>query len=621
MNFLILITLFYDWFYKDYTNALIEEGKCKEYFEKKVKIDTISNPFYHFKIAQDLEKKGLFFESIERLKKAISLSKDNISYLVRFYIVSLERKNKSFEEKLREALVFLREKNEWDGIYFLSAYLLSLSKNAISSQEKEFFLKESILFSPDFYPSYIEMIRLYIEELKFFKAIESILEFMSLIFKSTFLRKFLLLIFIKLFFFSFYYFLILFTLGKIISYSGWETIYLKNFFKTSFPFLLLLEIIFILVAIPAPFHLILLIPLYPFFKRKEKIFFLFLILILLSIFYWGNLESRMEKYYHKENYPLFLKRFKNIPSSRKILMSLKEENVFEANLKGILIFKEKGIDSALYYFKKLLKNNPDDPYILLNIGNIYYFKNDYDSADFYYKNSLQKKPEFYEAHFNLAQVSFKKFDLYSYEGKIREAQEINYQETIKKTFRIKEYEAQEVFWGIHEGIDKKIYVKGEIERLYAFPFYIIFSILLLILSIFLFKRKKEILPCDACGKFSHNIFKIKPNFEVCNECAQEILKTESLKIRERIFNKIRAESIVRKRFLILILNLFIPPIGFLYSESHILFIISYIFLFVGFYPAIILKVNLLWIIFYIFYLVIFVFPYYYFKEVKIGTSR
>ncbi|MEO0231358.1 MAG: hypothetical protein ABIM29_02330 [candidate division WOR-3 bacterium] len=621
MNFLIIITLFYDWFYRDYTNALIEEGRCKEYFEKKIKIDTLSNPFYHFKIAFDLERKGLFLESIERLKKAISLSQNNISYLVRFYIVSLEKKNKSFEEKLREALIFLREKNEWDGIYFLSAYLLSLSKDAFSFREKEFFLKESILFSPDFYPAYTQMIKMYIEEFKFFKAIESVLEFTGLIFKSTFLRKFLFLIFIKLFFFSFYYFLIMFTIGKIISYSGCETIYLKKFFKTPFPFLLLFEIIFILLAIPSPFHLILLFPLYPFFKRKEKILFLFFVLIVLSIFYWGNLESGIEKYYHKENYPLFLKRFQNIPSSKKILMSLKEENVFEANLKGILIFKEKGVDSALYYFKKLLKNNPDDPYILLNIGNIYYFKNNYDSADFYYKNSLQKKPEFYEAHFNIAQVSFKKFDLYSYETKMREAQEINYHEAIKKTFRIKEYGAQEVFWGIHDVINKKISVKGEIERLYAFPVSAIFSIFLFIAIIFLFRRKKEILSCHACGKFCHDIFKIEPNFEVCDICAQEILKTESLKIRERIFNKIRIENILRKRLLILILNLFIPSIGFLYSGSHILFIISYIFLFIGFYTAIILKVNILWIIFYMLYLVIFVFPYYYFKEVKIGTSR
>ena len=491
MNFLIIITIFYDWFYRDYTNALIEERKCKEYFEKKIKIDTLSNPFYHFKIAEDLVRKGLFLESHERLKKAISLSKDNISYLTRFYIVSLEKKNKSFEEKIREALIFLKEKNEWDGIYFLSAYLLYLSKKVFSLEEKEFFLKESILFSPDFYPSYIEIIKLYIEEFKFFKAIESILEFTILILKSAFLRKFLFLIFIKLFFLSFYYFLIIFTSGKIISYSGCETIYFKKFFKVFFPFLLLFEIIFILLAIPAPFHLILLFPLYPFFKRKEKIFFLFILLIVLSIFFWGNLESKIEKYYHKENYPLFLKRFQNIPSSKKLLMSLNEENIFEANLKGILIFKEKGIDSALYYFKKLLEKGISDPYILLNIGNLYYFKNNYDSAYFYYKNSLEKNPDFYKTHFNIAQVSFKKFDLYSYETQMRKAQEINYHETIKKIFRIKEYGAQEVFWGIPEITDKKIYVKGEIERVYAFPISPLFSIFLFIGSIFLFKKGKK----------------------------------------------------------------------------------------------------------------------------------
>lgn len=620
MKYIIFLICFYDWLYKDYTNALLEEEKVKDYFEKNIKIDTISNPFYNFKRAMELEKRGLFFESIQKLKKAIDLSNDKISYLARFYIVSISKNIKSFEEEIKKRILFLKEKNEWEGIYFLSSYLLLLSKNATTPEYKEFLLRESILFSPDFYPSYIELIKIHLEELNFYKFFEDFSEFIGLIFKSSFLRKFLFLFFIKFSFLLFYYFIIFFSLGKIISFSGYETSYFKNFMRESFPFLLILEIILILLNIPAPFHLFLLLPLYFFFTQKERIIFLFLNLILISIFYFGKLERNFEKYYSKENYPLFFKKFKNIPFSKKVFEILKEENSFEANLKGILIFKGKGVDSALYYFKRILKIYPDDPYIILNIGNLYYLKKSYDSAYIYYKRSLKKNPLIYEAHFNLAQVGFKKFDLYSYESEIKKSQEINYSEVIKKTYRIKEYEALEFFWGIHDLPEKNIYIKGEIEKLYFFPFSGIFSFLLFLFSIFFFKNKKKALKCPACFKFSNEILKIEPNFEVCRDCLEKLQKTDSFKIRERIFNKIRVDSLFRKRLIILILNLFLPSCGFLYSGSHFLFFISFIFLFIGFYFSIILKINLLWIIFYLIYLVIFIFPYYYFKEVKIGTS-
>jgi len=611
MKFLILLICFYDWLYKDYTDALIEEEKVK---------DTVSNPFYHFKKAIELERKGLFFESIQKLKKAIDLSNDKISYLSRFYIVSLSKNIKSFEEEIKKRILFLREKNEWEGIYFLSSYLFLLSKNVTYPEYKEFLLRESILFSPDFYPSYIELAKIHLEGLNFYKFFEDFSEFTFFVFKNPFLRKFLFLFFIKFSFLLFYYFIILFSFGKIISFSGYETSYLKNFIKVSFPFLLIIEIILILLNVPAPFHLLLILPLYLFFTKKERIIFLSLNLILISIFYFGKMESNLEKYYSKENYPLFLKKFKNIPFSKKVFESLKEENPFEANLKGILMYKGKGVDSALYYFKRILKIYPDDPYIILNIGNLYYLKNIYDSAYTYYKKSLEKNPSIYEAHFNLAQVGFKKFDLYSYESEIKKSQEINYSEVIKKTYRIKEYEALEFFWGIHKAAEKKIYIKGEIEKLYFFPFSGFFSFLLIIFSILFFKERKKFLKCSACFKFTNEIFKIEPNFEVCRECVEKLQKTDSFKIRERIFNKIRVDNLFRKRLIILILNLFLPPCGFLYSNSHFLFLISFVFLFIGFYFSIILKINLLWIIFYLIYLVIFVFPYYYFKEVKIGTS-
>lgn len=620
MNFLIFLFCFYDWFYNGYNQAIIKESKCRAYLERKTFIDTLRSPFYYFFKGIEYERKGFFIESIENLKKALELSDDNIHLVVRFYIISLDKDIKSFEEELKRKLIFLREKNEWDGLYFLSDYLLLRSKNAMGSEKREFFLKESILFSPDFYPAYIELTRLHMEEFKVFKAIGDLSDLTGLLFKSSFLRKFVILIFIKSFFLLFSYFLIFFVLGKILSFSGYETHYIKRFFKASFPFLLIVEIIFILFSLPSSYHLFLLLPLFVFFTRKERFLFLFLTLIITSVFYFGSIERSIENYYSEQNYPVTFMRIKNIPFSNKILNHMSEDNPFEANIKGIMLVREKEYDSAFTYFKNLSRKYPDDPYVLINIGNLFYLKENYDSAYTYYKKSVGLNENSFESHFNIAQIGFKKMDIPIYENEIRRAQNIDYAEVSKKTFRIKEYGAEELFWGIPPFKEKKISTRSEIEKLYGFPLSGIFAFILLILSIFLFPKHRRVTHCSVCGKFSNEIFKIEPNFEVCRKCAKEILKTESLKIRERIVDKIKVDAIERKKFVTFILNVLIPPLGFLYAGSHFFFTFAFVFLFIGFYTGISLKIHLLWIGFYVVYLIIFVFPFYYFKEVKVGTS-
>ncbi len=620
MNFIIFLLCFYDWFYNGYNQTLVEEARYWEYTAGKTRIDTSSNPFYYFFKGIEYERKGFFMESVENLKKSLELSDDNIHRIIRFYIISIDKDIKTFEEELKRKLIFLREKNEWDGLYFFSDYLLLRSKHTIGSEKKEFLIKESILFSPDFYPAYIELVKLHMEDFKVFKAIGDLSDFIGLLFKSSFLRKFVILIFIKSFFLLFSYFLIFFVLGKILSFSRYETYYIKRFFRTSFPFLLIIDIIFILFSVPSSYHLLLLLPFFAFFTRKEKFLFLVLALIITSIFYFGSVERNIENYYSEQNYPLTFMRIKNIPFSKKVFNSMKKDNPFEANVKGIMLVRKGEYDSAFNYFKNLSKEHPDDPYVLINIGNLFYLKGNYDSAYIYYRKSVSLNEDSFESHFNIAQIGFKKMDIPLYENEISRAQNADYAEVSKKTFRIKEYGAEELFWGIPPFKEKKISTRSEIEKLYGFPLSGIFAFFLLIFSVFLFPKHRKPIHCSLCGKFSNEIFKIETSFEVCRKCAKEILKTESLKIRERIGDKIKVDAIERKRFVTFILNILIPPLGFLYAGSHFFFTFAFIFLFIGFYTGISLKIHLLWIGFYVIYLIIFVFPFYYFKEVKIGTS-
>lgn len=620
MKILIFIISFYDSFYSSYINVLAEETEFIHSYERKIKLDTLQNPFYEFFKAIEYEKKGFFFESLKRLEKALEICSDSLPYLVRFYIISLDNNIKSFEEDIKRKLLSLKEKKEWDGVYFLSNYLLIRAKSTSELKTKEFFLQEAIYFSPGFYPAYLELIKLHLDNLQFLKTIQDVSGFLALLLKSEFLRKFLILAIIRGVFFILYYFLILFIIGKIISFAGYETTYLKKYMKTTFPLLLIIEIIFILLAIPPTYHLLLLLPLFPFFSKKEKVFSFLLTLMVISIFYFGEIERKIESYYSSRNYPLFLMRIKNAPFSKKVFESLDTTNLFEANIKGILLAKRGKLDTALIYFRHLLSKYPENPYIFLNTGNIFYLKGEIDSAYFYYKKTSELNPNLLEPHFNIAQIGIKKLDIPLYEREIKMAQEINYEVVAQKTTRIKEYGAEEIYWGIIPFPEKKIDSESKLNKLYGFPFAGLFTILILIFLVILFPKNIRVFHCSICGCISNEIFRIEPKFETCRKCASEISKTESIKIRTRIAEKLKVEARERKKFITFLLNLLLPPLGFIFAGSHFFFTISFLFLFIGFYTGISLKLHFIWIGFYIIYLAIFVFPFYYFKEVKIGSA-
>jgi hypothetical protein len=63
--------------------------------------------------------------------------------------------------------------------------------------------------------------------------------------------------------------------------------------------------------------------------------------------------------------------------------------------------REGKIAEALERYQQLLKLEPDQPFLLNNIGNIYFLMNQYDEAMAYYKQSLAKDPRDEIGHYNL----------------------------------------------------------------------------------------------------------------------------------------------------------------------------------------------------------------------------
>lgn len=74
--------------------------------------------------------------------------------------------------------------------------------------------------------------------------------------------------------------------------------------------------------------------------------------------------------------------------------------------KAVELYEKGDLQKSLNLCRKLLEADPDNVYVLINIGNIYYVQNDYVSASVYYQKAVDADPYNYSALINLANSYF-----------------------------------------------------------------------------------------------------------------------------------------------------------------------------------------------------------------------
>lgn len=87
--------------------------------------------------------------------------------------------------------------------------------------------------------------------------------------------------------------------------------------------------------------------------------------------------------------------------------------------KAITLYEQGHLSDSQALCLQILKSAPDNPSILITLGNIFYVKNDYDSALRYYARVLQKNQHDYPALINVANCCY---ELKRYDDAIRYAE-------------------------------------------------------------------------------------------------------------------------------------------------------------------------------------------------------
>ncbi|MEK7825464.1 MAG: tetratricopeptide repeat protein, partial [Nitrospirota bacterium] len=234
------------------------------------------------------------------------------------------------------------------------------------------------------------------------------------------------------------------------------------------------------------------------------------------------------------------------PSGRYGEITNEEREDWKGYFSAAISMKMQGrLDDALRYYEEALTKNPGSPKILNNIGNIYFYKTDYEQAIYFYRSAIEIDKQLISSHYNMSQALREKLSFDEGNKKFGEASGLDKELTdlyAKKSTLSYQYLVIDEKFSIFDLFEKAISFKGLNEdhvllniSLFAIgihqPFFQVLLVILIILMVLFSShlRKKGNLPtnCPVCGravcrKCHRYIYDIK----VCNNCLSMLKKRQ-----------------------------------------------------------------------------------------------
>ncbi len=283
------------------------------------------------------------------------------------------------------------------------------------------------------------------------------------------------------------------------------------------------------------------------------------------------LESIMNNSYDEEVIRILLDEYKKRPDDVTVNFSLG------------LIYKKKGdISPAERFYENVLLKEPDNKYVLVNTGNLFFIKEDYNTAVQYYKMALKVDGRLFDAHYNMG-VAYS--ELNDFEKSLREfsiAKEINSEKTAIFSGKPADHSNQRILDLPPSSdmlISERDKLSGEVDQLSKEIWGVIWKepakdriliiVLMFILALYLFSVSlyQDIYSttCEDCGIITGEIFKHKYQKSKGNKCIRCLAlfreggSMESAR-REEIKRNIKRYKQRRNRTSMLF-NLLIPGAG------------------------------------------------------------
>lgn len=258
------------------------------------------------------------------------------------------------------------------------------------------------------------------------------------------------------------------------------------------------------------------------------------------------------------------------------------------------------LDDALRYYEEALTKDPGSPKILNNIGNIYFYKKDYEKAIYFYKLAIEKDKRLVSSHYNMSQALREMLSFDEGNKKFEEARGLNKEladHYAKKSTLSYQHLVVDENFAIFDLFEKAISFKGPNEDnvLLSISLFLVginqpffqAAIVILIILMALFSshiRKKGNLStcCPVCGRaVCRKCHRYMYEIKVCNNCLSILKKRQEDKKAIKGIKDIKEiwTRTKRKERMANILAGLIPGIGHLHMDRFVKgFIINLIFI-------------------------------------------
>lgn len=289
------------------------------------------------------------------------------------------------------------------------------------------------------------------------------------------------------------------------------------------------------------------------------------------------------------------------PSGRYGEITNEEREDWKGYFSAAISMKMQGrLDDSLRYYEEALSKKPGSPKILNNLGNIYFYKKDYNKAIYFYKSAIEKDKRLVSSHYNMSQALREMLSFDEGNNKFEEARGLNKKladlYARKSTLSYQHLVVDENF-SFFDLFEKAISFKGPNEDnvLLSISFFFVginqrffqASLVTLIILMALFSsyiRKKGNLStcCPVCGRaVCRRCHRYMFDIKVCNNCLSILKKRQEDKKTIKGIKDIKEiwTRAMRKERMANILAGLIPGIGHLHMDRFVKgFIINLIFI-------------------------------------------
>jgi len=268
------------------------------------------------------------------------------------------------------------------------------------------------------------------------------------------------------------------------------------------------------------------------------------------------------------------------------------------------------MERAKTYLSAIIEASGNNSVALNNLGNLYFFRGQFDSAGSLYRRAIEADDDLAEAHYNLAQVYFKSIDFNQARTELEKASllapariEGRSRESGGNMVMDAQLDLAMLWPEVWRGWSPLgLFTPAEFISLTGLnlwlPFWLWLGFLVLgIIWMILIGSNMEVHNCWLCGRYICGSCQIlaQDGNQYCHECHHQVFSIQSTELQGKAAEVLMRRSTKRERVVIGLANIFLPGSSYLMGGSPVKGF--FIALFLGITYAVLVCITSAWISF------------------------